>query len=64
MKDSTTFSRLVSFFCLRSELVAAKSSRNWPASFGRSMPASNSWIASAPIMAVNESSPYSSMARK
>ena len=59
---STILSRLASFLCLMSESVSAISARRVASSFSSSMPLSNSRIASAPIIAVNESWPYSSCA--
>ncbi|MGY2936798.1 hypothetical protein ACVWZ6_006400 [Bradyrhizobium sp. GM6.1] len=59
---STIFRRLASFLCLMSESVSCISARKVSSSFSRSMPLSSSRIASAPIMAVKESWPYSSCA--
>ena len=61
---STIFSRLASFLCLMSESVSCISARSWASSFSSSRPFSSSRIASAPIMAVKESWPYSSCARR
>ena len=63
MKASMIFSRLASFLGFSSEVDSAISTRRSAAIFSRSIARSISRIASAPIMAVNESSPYSSCAR-
>jgi hypothetical protein len=64
MKASMIFRRLASFFCLMSEVGGRHLDAQVVGFFGRSMPLSISRIASAPIMAVKLSSPYSSCARR
>ena len=60
--DSTIFSRLMIFFGFSSPVASFSSSRNWSAVACRSMAASISRIASAPILAVKASTPYWSCA--
>jgi hypothetical protein len=64
MNASISLSRLASFFGLRSDVDSAISLRRSAAIFSRSSARSMPRIASAPIMAVNESAPYSSWARR
>ena len=62
MNASISFRRLASFFGLSSEVDSAISTRRSAAIFSRSSALSISRIASAPIMAVKLSAPYSSCA--
>ena len=62
VNDSISFRRLASFFGFSSEVDSAISTRRSAAIFSRSIPTIMSRMASAPILAVNESSPNSSCA--
>ena len=62
MKLSQSFSRFTSFLRLASEVVSRSSSRRRGRSSLRSMTCSMARIASAPMSARKESSPYSSSA--
>ena len=64
MKCSTTFSRLMIFLGFNSPLASFSSSRRRVASSSRSIFASISRIASAPILAVKASAPYWSCASR
>ncbi|MNL41355.1 hypothetical protein D3C87_1637590 [compost metagenome] len=57
---SSTFRRLANFLILASEPVACSSARICSICFSMSMPRSSSRMPSAPIMATNSPSPYSS----
>ncbi len=56
-KDSTTFRRLMIFLGFSSPVASLRSARRFSASASRSMAASISRIASAPILAENASAP-------
>ena len=62
MNDSTSLSRLTNFFRLASDRVSLRSMRSWVRSSSRSIADSMIFSASAPIPAVNMSSPKLSWA--